>query len=110
MILIWRGFGFWIPLIPIASLFLDVLLIKSNFIFFFNASVVGYIVTTYYGFKLNKNPIKKYKNIKTGEIFEVKETHDFFFIPMQYWSILGLLLAGLIVGIQLFKKLSTVLN
>ncbi len=104
MILIWRGLGFWIPLIPITSLLLDVLVFKTVFVFSVSASVIGYLLTAYYGFKLNKSPIKKYKNIKTGEVFEVKETHDFFFIPIQYWSIAALLLIGLVTGSHLMKN------
>ena len=87
MILIWRGLGFWIPVIPVCSLLLDVLVFETAFVFFFSTTIIGYLLITYYGFKLNKNPIKKYKNIKTGEIFETNEPHDFFFITMQYWSI-----------------------
>jgi hypothetical protein len=107
MILIWRGLGFWVPLIPFISLILDIFVFKSVFVFTFSATVVGYLLITYYGFKLNKNPIKKYKNVKTGEIFEVKEPHEFFFIPMQYWSIGGLSIVGLIWGIQLLKHIGT---
>jgi hypothetical protein len=109
MILIWRGLGFWIPLIPFVSLLLDVLVFKTVFVFFFSATVVGYLLITYYGFKLNKNPIKKYKNVKTGEIFEVREPHEFFFIPMQYWSIGALSIVGLIWGIQFLHYIRTVI-
>jgi hypothetical protein len=107
MILIWRGFGFWIPIIPVVSLLLDVFVFKSVFVFSFSATVVGYLLITYYGFKLNKNPIKKYKNVKTGEIFEVKEPHEFFFIPMQYWSIGVLSIIGIVLAIKFFAYIGT---
>ncbi|WP_262899109.1 hypothetical protein [Fibrella aquatilis] len=40
----------------------------------------------------------RYRNVKTGEEWEEKEKHDFFWIPMQYWS-------ALIAGMLLYAKL-----
>lgn len=97
MILIWRGYGFWIALLPILAFALLFVFPFKYFTIsgqnvFVSVLVFGYLIITYFGFKLNHNPIQRYKNTKTGEVFEVEEKHDFFFLPMQYWSLLMLLI------------------
>lgn len=101
MILFYRGYGFWIPLIPILSILIEVCFLNTDFIVFYILTIAGYILTAYQGIKLNRNPIKKYKNLKTGEIFELVERHEFFFMPMQFFSILGIILIGIIIYIRL---------
>jgi hypothetical protein len=101
VILFWRGYGFWVVLLPILA-FLPMAICE-----FYNPFLLlwilflGYSLIAYYGFKLNRQPIQKYKNVKTGEIFEVEEKHEFFFLPMQYWALailfVGFLIAFLII-------------
>lgn len=89
--------GFWIVLIPVFSTILDEFLFKSSGVLAYTLIIVGYSLTFYFGRKLNKNPIRRYKNVKTNEIFEQEEKHDFFFIPMEYWSFFILVIVVIVL-------------
>jgi hypothetical protein len=87
--LIWRGYGYWIVLLPVLlTIIFEFNLLKDLKELLYSLLISGYLIIGYFGYKLNKNSIHKYKNNKTGEIFEVEEKHDFFYIPMQYASII----------------------
>jgi len=99
ILLFWKGYGYWVVLLPILA-FIPIVFfneINSSIYIFLSTLFLGYILIAYFGFKLNRNPIQKYKNLKTGEVFEVEEKHEFFFIPMQYWALGILGLTGLII-------------
>lgn len=102
--LIWRGFGFWAALLPMLAIVVRLIFSGTiGYVSCLSMLIIGAVLIIYFGFKLNKNPVQRYKNLKTGEEFEVIEKHDFFFIPMQYWGMVML-------AIVLCLKINSLLN
>ena len=74
MIFIWRGYGFWVVLLPILAFAPFVFFNEIYGVTLFQVILFcGYILIAHFGIKLNRKPIQKYKNLKSGETFEVEE-------------------------------------
>lgn len=65
------------------------------------AFLVSAISVFILGFKLNNKPGRIVVDIETNEQIELKTTHSFFWIPMQYWSVI-------IVCISIWMYLSNI--
>ncbi len=53
---------------------------------------------------LNKNKTQVLKDEATGKTVVIRNTHDFFFVPFQYWGIMiGIAIGGVLISL-LFKK------
>jgi hypothetical protein len=105
MIIVWRGYGWLVPVILIAtlilsSIFVDIVVGKENLpksdlalgVSFF----IGTIFIGLFGYYVNVKKRKIFKDPVTGEIRK-SPSHTLFFVPIQYWSII--LILFMIVGI-----------
>jgi hypothetical protein len=101
---IWRGWG--IVVIGIAIL---ALVAGTIFATMFNitgrasgypigfALILGGVATWYLGKRMNRNAVRELIDPATGEHVSVRNSHDFFFVPVQLWGpVMGALGAALI--------------
>ncbi len=99
MIIVWRGWGFLVPVIGFGCGLAGDILIGQPY-----GPGAGYIVSSVPIYAvaafLNKiRKIKTYVDKETGELVEISSAPpSFFFIPMVYWSPIAILL-GLSVGL-----------
>ena len=96
MFLIWRGWGILAFLIPfvfliLAQLGLD-LIYSQNYYTLHSSEIapLALLLSTpliyFIGNKLNNKPGKLLIDPETNEEVILKEKHDLFWIPLQYWS------------------------
>ncbi|MDC9729166.1 MAG: hypothetical protein PSN04_07545 [Methyloprofundus sp.] len=93
--LVWKGWGLLALLIPVA---LNILMQFGIDYFlgagFYKAATwslplafsLSSIPVFLVGYQLNKKPARTLVDIETHEIVELKTIHSFFWIPLQYWS------------------------
>jgi len=108
--LVWKGWGFLVFLIPLFCSLLIQFILDSNFgdgfykstswtmplVFIFSA-----VPTCILGYKLNNKAGRIVVDIETNERIELKEKHSFFWIPMQYWAVI-------IIGISAWMYLANI--
>jgi len=93
--LIWKGWGLLTLFIPVGLSLVMQFAVDFHFGNGFYKSAnwplpLAFLLSSlpvfYLGYILNKKPGRKLMDIETQEIFEQKEVHSFFWIPMQYCS------------------------
>lgn len=103
MILVWRGWGILAP----ALIFLELLLtamVPSTLAAGLQKGLQFLIVLAatfgiwYLGNYLNSRPGRVLVDPETGEKVELRSTHTFFWIPMQYWAFIGAILCVLMIA------------
>ena len=97
--IVWSGKGFLVAAVFVVVMFLSISVLPNelNDYSFVISSFITAIFSWIYGVKWNSNRILI--DEKTGEKFTLKNTHTFFWIPMQYWSIIATIF-GLIILFQ----------
>ena len=87
--LIWKGLGILVPLFVVLSLILAVPFTgdaaKYGLAF---SQLVAAAAIWWTGRALNARPGRLLHDPQTGETVELKATHSFFFIKMEYWAVL----------------------
>ncbi|MCT4605810.1 MAG: hypothetical protein N4A64_06855 [Marinisporobacter sp.] len=114
--LIWRGYGILVPIILIGGLFLSSLVMKflSMFIPLDGASKIWQValltITSMIGMtlpglicikmgkSLNNKEGKIYIDEETGERISIKPRHTFFFIKMEKWGIIYIVVGALSIA------------
>ncbi|MDR0673863.1 MAG: hypothetical protein LBF93_09485 [Zoogloeaceae bacterium] len=106
--MIWQGFGFLAIFVhPVMAGLMDVLLYRllgMNSILLFGkadlASLIGVFLGScalwFGGRWLNSRPVRVLTDPENGERLACRNSHSFFWIPLQYWAILWPL-AGLVI-------------
>lgn len=95
--LIWKGYGFLAFLVFLVSFLVVELAVGETFyrthrwVDFFGF-VISALFCYFVGKKLNNNKGKVYIDKKTGEEVLIKKTHSLFFIKMEYWGIIFLVI------------------
>lgn len=102
---VWKGWG----LLIVGFLFMFVLPIELLVEHYFGAGqykalawpiplvfLLSAIPTTFVGMKLNNKPARVLIDPETNEKVELKREHSLFWIPMQYWGIILVILSTLI--------------
>lgn len=56
------------------------------------------------GKKLNEREGRLVQDVETGEVLELKNTHSFFWIPMQHWLWVKLVICGLFIAFAATMK------
>ncbi|HYD34971.1 MAG TPA: DUF2314 domain-containing protein [Vitreimonas sp.] len=102
MIIVWAGYGWLVPVIVIASLFVSFLLdniLKTNFNSFFPeelflgiALLLSAAGTYWLNEYFNKSQGQEITHPQTGKTIKVLPNHTLYFVPIKYWA--GLLLLG----------------
>ncbi|WP_411680960.1 hypothetical protein [Clostridium thailandense] len=100
--IIWNGLGILAPIIAFASLVLteySVEILFNNQNYYqehgwpkFLAFLIAGILCFFIGRALNKNNSKIYIDKETGKEILIKKRHSFFFINMEYWAIIFLII------------------
>ena len=94
--LIWRGWG--ILTIAIVALVGGAVVVISNALLAGTGRYMGLalvagllaaaVVNWFVGKRLNRGPARELVDEATGERLVLRRSHDLFFIPMQWWSVL----------------------
>ncbi|WP_188150839.1 hypothetical protein [Teredinibacter waterburyi] len=99
---IFTGFGVFSPILGFCALFALGIISTNNVgtsflavdqvgaLIFVAASGINYLFGDY----VNSRPGRVLIDPKTREVVELKDSHTFFWIPMQYWSFAFLLVSG----------------
>jgi hypothetical protein len=89
---IWQGWGILAVLIPVLCIFPFVGM--PNGLGLGLGLLVGAAINAYVGHRLNNQPGKTYIDTATGGEVVFRKKHTLFFVPMQYvsvlWVVLGL--------------------
>lgn len=102
MLVVWRGFGWLVPVIVIAALILSQLSVDVVYgEGFYTANawpkqaafIVAAISVGLLGFFLNHAKRQLLVDEETGEVLGKAPSHSLFFIPIEYWAIIVLALA-----------------
>ena len=102
MFLIWDGFGITIPLsVPVSMLVVQMITDrifgtdywKNNAWPLSLSLIISGLICWFLGRYLNSRPGRTLIDKETGEEFELRKKHSFFFIPFQYWGIICAVLA-----------------
>jgi len=112
MLLIWKGFGV-LTIFIIGVSMIGVQAVVDNIFgtdYWSNNAwplslslIISGLICWFLGRYLNSRPGKTVIDKETGEEFQLRKTHSFFFIPLQYWgSICGIL--SIIAYIWKMKK------
>jgi hypothetical protein len=103
--IVWSGRGFLSLLVLILTMFLCISIFPDSFseycfiISFFVAGIFSYV----FGIKWNHKNLKTYINKETGKEVNLLSNHSLFWIKMQYWGIIFILL-GIVILIQNLDK------
>lgn len=105
--LIWCGYGFFIPLLVFAILISLPLIIdpilgnhfsaENHWVTFLGLTFAG-IILWFMGNALNA-PKDEYYSHKTGETLVLRDNHSLYFIKMEYWGVI-LPLIGLVYALS----------
>ena len=96
-LIIWKGFGFLVFFIIFATVIGGQIAVDSIFgtDYWMNNAwplslslLISGLACWFLGRYLNGRPGKTVIDKETGEEFELRKTHSFFFIPFQYWGII----------------------
>ena len=102
MLVVWRGFGWLVPVVVIAALILTQLSVDAvHGEGFYTANAwpkqAAFIVAAFsigiLGFFLNHQKRRMLFDEETGEALGKAPAHSLFFIPIEYWAIAALALA-----------------
>jgi hypothetical protein len=95
--IIWRGWGILVPIIPVVlwlfvpQLFESIMSPDAYTEYFRHISafsiLLGALTIWFLGRKLNCSEGRTLVNEETGEKVLLKPTHSFFFINLEYWAI-----------------------
>lgn len=105
--IIWRGWGILAALIPAAFFILFAVVfgigakgtfLASPTLMIPASGVCSAVVVWWLGRKLNSASTRELVDPKTGQRVLLRNDHSLFWIPMQWWAIPIVLLAGVIVG------------
>ena len=110
MLLIWKGWGVVVIGIAFVALVVGVIISTqfnadarwSDWILGLTAIAAG-VGTWFLGKRMNRNAVRELVDPKTGEAVTVRGGHSLFFIPVQWWGpvmvVIGayLLVAGVLV-------------
>lgn len=97
MVVVWRGFGFLVPIIGIAAWMGSVFAINAVFGKGYYGDndwpmycTVGLLCVALgaFGYLLNHRMRKDIEDPETGAIIGKPPSHSFFFVPIEYWAIL----------------------
>ncbi|MBS9773601.1 MAG: hypothetical protein KGV59_00370 [Tenacibaculum sp.] len=97
--IIWSGRGFLLVLVLFASFVFCGFVLPpemAKYIFVFSAYITG-LFGWFFGKKWN---IKNERNLideETGERIKIRNQHTLFWIPMQYWGIIFLILGTVLL-------------
>lgn len=103
--IVWSGRGFLSLIVLVLTIFLCTKVFsdsQSDFTFiisFFVAGIFSYV----FGIRWNHDKFSVYINEETGKRLNLASKHSLFWIKMQYWGIIFILL-GIITLIQNFNK------
>ncbi|KJK20845.1 hypothetical protein ACU4GI_10090 [Cupriavidus basilensis] len=99
MFLIWQGLGFLVVIVPLAVMLvmslLGSVLNLSNVATIVVALILSAVAVFYLGRRLNSRPGRILVDPKTQEPVELRKRHTLFWIPMQYWAVPILIIAGI---------------
>ena len=96
---IWQGWGILAVILAVASLILTQLgidAVMGHGYYTTNswpkivAGIIGAVLIGGTGYWLNSKPGKTLIDPETDELIELKQRHNLFWVPMQYWSIVFL--------------------
>ena len=99
MLVVWRGFGWLVPVVVFAALVLSQLSVDSLYgEGFYTANtwpkqaafILGAIAVGLLGFILNHVKRQILVDEETGEPLGKAPSHSLFFIPIEYWAIIVL--------------------
>ncbi len=101
MLIVWRGFGWLVPVIVMAALILSQLSVDSIYgDGFYTANawpkqaafVAAAVLVGFLGFFLNHMKRGYLVDEETGEVVGKAPSHSLFFIPVEYWAVIVLAL------------------
>lgn len=102
MLIVWRGFGWLVPVVVFGALILSQLSVDAVYgEGFYTANgwpkqlafVVAALFVGFLGFFLNHTKRQILFDEETGEALGKAPSHSLFFIPIEYWAIIVLALA-----------------
>ncbi|MDX9751024.1 MAG: hypothetical protein RBT71_08095 [Flavobacteriales bacterium] len=97
MIIIFHGRGWLVPVTAIgAGLLCWALDQRHPHVVWSMVGLSGFI-DHHFGRRWNAREGRLFQYLRTGEVHEVKPDHSFFWIPMQYWLYIKLLVAVMAV-------------
>ncbi len=95
--IVWSRFGFIVPLLWLALVGIASALNLQSFVSKpLDASIILIISAAFYwvlGKKINKNTKFEAIEKQTGQAVTIDNSHTFFFIKVEYWSIIAILFA-----------------
>lgn len=103
VILIWRGLGILAPLLIGLELFLLMLVPASlsnglQKMLQFLIVLAATFGIWYLGRSLNMRPGKILIDPETGEKVELRQSHSFFWIPLEYWAFIGAIICVFLIS------------
>lgn len=99
MILIWRGWGILIPALGAAMLVAG----ADNPWGFLIAGPIVAAAAWFVGRKVNNHPGRLLVDANTGEEFLQRPVNTFFFVKMEYWAVVLIILSGFWTYIELAR-------
>ncbi|MDJ0711802.1 MAG: hypothetical protein QNJ14_15535 [Woeseiaceae bacterium] len=102
MLIVWRGFGWLVPVVVFGALILSQLSVDAVYgEGFYTANgwpkqlafIVAALSVGFLGFFLNHTKRQILFDEETGEALGKAPSHSLFFIPIEYWAIIVLALA-----------------
>ena len=95
--IIWSRLGFLVPLIwVLLAVLANVINLKSYVSKPLDASVILILAGLIYWFlgrKINANTVHEVIDKKSGETITINNIHTFFFIRIEYWSVIAIAFA-----------------
>ena len=101
MLIIWRGYGWLVPVVVFAALILSQLSVDAVYgdgFYTANAwpkqaaSMVAAILVGFIGIYLNHTKRQIQVDEETGQVLGKAPSHSLFFIPIEYWALITLAL------------------
>lgn len=101
MFIVWRGWGILAPVILIGltmtlsfgvDSYTNIVDYADNHRWIYSiGSLLGGILCWHIGVKINRKPGRIFIDEKTGQRFELRIIHSCFFIPFEYWLVVGII-------------------
>ena len=98
MVLVYKGRGWLVGVTAVAAGIVCAMADLRDPRVFWSVVAASGLVDHYLGRKWNTLEPRLFQDLTTGEVHEVKEVHSFFWIPMQYWLYVKVLLCGLAIA------------
>jgi hypothetical protein len=87
MFVVWNRMGFLTPLIAFGCILLANTIMPTLDARIGIAFAIAAIANWFVGKHFNKGEVRTFRDENSGEVFEVSQTHTFFWIGMEWWSI-----------------------